>query len=50
MGAEHGFGVAWQVASIRVRINGKLIFEQNPNVWLRHQGNLWQSAAWNAPR
>lgn len=48
MGAEHGLGVAWQAASIRIRINGNLVFERNLDVWLRDQGSVWQSAAWNA--
>jgi hypothetical protein len=48
MGAEHGLGVAWQAASILVRVNGAIVLDQDIGVWLNHQGDKWQSAAWDA--
>jgi hypothetical protein len=48
MGAEHGLGVAWKVASIKIRVNGDAVFRRDINAWLNHHGDVWQSAAWNA--
>jgi hypothetical protein len=50
MGAEHGLGVAWQAASIRIRVNGAVVLAQDIGVWLNNQGDKWQSeATWRSP-
>lgn len=48
MGAEHGLGVAWKLASIMIRVNGNLVFRHDINAWVNHHGDMWQSAGWNA--
>jgi hypothetical protein len=47
MGAEHGFGVGWKVAAIRIRVNGDLVCSRDVDAWLNHHGDMWQSAAWS---
>jgi hypothetical protein len=47
MGAEHGLGVTWRAASIKIRVNGDVVFDREINVWLNHRGDVWESAAWN---
>ena len=48
MAAEHGLGVAWRLGSIKIRINGILVFSRDINTWLKRRGDTWQSVAWNA--
>ncbi len=49
MGGEHGPAVAWKPASIKIRVNGNLLLDREINLWLKHNGDKWQNAAWNAP-
>jgi hypothetical protein len=48
MGAAHGLGVAWKLASIKIRVNGEPVFDRNINVWLNRRADMWRSVAWNA--